>query len=139
MARTRLALLPKKVEGELDWKASKYGQEDVLERFFRCWMVGCQSVSSLSDGGRYSKAQTLPLSRMALSEARSSGSFQEMGAKGENIKERIEMANGIVEQLFCGSYWKLVEREKFQDEDVEVCKAPKLEFASRRFHGQCGR
>ena len=63
-------------------------------------------MSSLSDGGRYSKAQTLPLSRMALSEARSSGSFQEMGAKGENIKERIEMAKGYSRAI---TLWKLLE------------------------------
>ena len=62
-------------------------------------------MSSLSDGGRYSKAQTLQLSRMALSEARSSGSFQEMGAKGENIKERIEMAK----YSRAITLWKLLE------------------------------
>ena len=32
-----------------------------------------------------------PLSRMARSEARYSGALQKVGAKGENIEERIEM------------------------------------------------
>ena len=57
----------------------------------RFWMVGQQSASSLSEGGRHRKAQALPLSRMARSEARYSGSLQEMCTKGENIKERTEM------------------------------------------------
>ena len=62
------------------------------KKFIRNWMVGHQSVSSLSDGGRHRKAQALPLSGMARSEARYSGSLHEMGAKGGNIKERMEMA-----------------------------------------------
>ena len=49
-------------------------------------------MSSLPDGGRHREAQALPLSGMARSEARYSGCFQEMGAKGENVKERMEMA-----------------------------------------------
>ena len=38
------------------------------------------------------KTQALPLSGRARSEARYSGSVQEMGAKGENFKERMGMA-----------------------------------------------
>ena len=60
-------------------------------KIIRYWMVGRQSVSSLSEGGRHRKAQAVPLSGMARSEARHSGSFQELGAKGENTKERMEM------------------------------------------------
>ena len=55
-------------------------------------MVGQQSVSSLSDGERLRKTQALQLSGMARSKARYSGSIQEMGANGENNKERVEMA-----------------------------------------------
>ena len=69
------------------------------KKLFDIWMVGHQSVSCLSDGGRHRKdggrhrkAQALLLSGMARSEARYSGSLQEMGAKGENSKERMEMA-----------------------------------------------
>ena len=62
------------------------------KKAIRYWVVGYQSVSSLPDGGRHRKAQAPPLSGMARSEARYSKSFQEMGANGENVKERMEMA-----------------------------------------------
>ena len=77
---------------------SNFGQEDLLGRRLdaketvRHWMVGYQSVSSLPDGGRHRKAQARPLSGMARSEERYSGSLQEMIAKGENVKERMDMA-----------------------------------------------
>ena len=79
-------------------------------------------------GRKHRKAQALPMSGMARSETRYSGSFQEMGAKGENIKEwkwqeRYSRAP---------TQWKPVEQRKFQNEDVGVRKAPKLEQASRR-------
>ena len=49
-------------------------------------------MSSLPDGGRHQKAQAVPLPGMARSEARYSGRLQEVGAKAENVKERMEMA-----------------------------------------------
>ena len=39
-------------------------------------------------GGRYRKAQAVPLSGMARSKAGYSGIFQEVGAKGEDVEER---------------------------------------------------
>ena len=71
-------------------------------------MVGHQSVSSLSDGGRHRKAHALLLSGMARSEGRYSGSLQEMGATGENIKERMEMAKRFSRTP---TQWKPVEQE----------------------------
>ena len=44
--------------------------------------------ASMSDGGRHRKAQALPLSGMARSEARYFGSVQEMGAKGETHRRK---------------------------------------------------
>ena len=78
------------------------------------WMVGYQSVSILPDGGRHRKAG---------SEAKYSGSLQEMGAKGENIKEIMETAKRKSREP---TQWKPVEQRKFQNEDVGVRKAPKL-------------
>ena len=52
-------------------------------------------MSSLPDGRRHRKAQAAPLSGMARGEAGYSGSFQKMGAKGENIEERVEMARAM--------------------------------------------
>ena len=49
-------------------------------------------MSSLPDGGRHREAQSLPLSGMARSKAGHSGILQEVGAKGENVEERMEMA-----------------------------------------------
>ena len=57
------------------------------KRAIRYWMVGYQSVSSLAGGGRHRKAEALPLSGMARSEARYSGRPQEVGAKVENVEE----------------------------------------------------
>ena len=66
-------------------------------------------MSSLQ-GGRNRKTQALPLSRMARSEARYSGSVQEIGARGENIKERMEMAKRCSRT---STQWKPVERRTF--------------------------
>ena len=41
------------------------GRKLDAKKIIRHWMVGHQSVSTLSDGGRHRKAQTLPLSGMA--------------------------------------------------------------------------
>ena len=60
-------------------------------------MVGYLSVPSLPDGGRHREAQALPLSGMARSEARYSGSFQEMGAKRR--KRQRKNGNGEEEEL----------------------------------------
>ena len=46
-----------------------------------------------------------------------------MGAKGENIKEIMETAKRNSREP---TQWKPVEQRKFQNEDVEVRKAPKL-------------
>ena len=56
--------------------------------------VGRTTVSGKLVTGRKAqkKAQALPQSGMARSEARYSGSLQEMGAKGGNIEERMDMA-----------------------------------------------
>ena len=81
------------------------------------------------------KTQALPLSGMARSEARYSGSFQEMGAKGVNIEERKEMGKRCSR---APTKWKPVEQRKYQDEDVGLRKAPKMAFASRRFQGPYG-
>ena len=49
-------------------------------------------MSSLQDGRRHRKAQALPLSRMARSQAGDSRALQEMGAKDEDVEERVEIA-----------------------------------------------
>ena len=56
------------------------------------WMVGQQSVSSLPDGGRHRESQALPLSGMARKKAGYSGVLQKVGAKGENVEERMKVA-----------------------------------------------
>ena len=48
-------------------------------------------MSSLPDGGRHREAQALPLSGMARSKAGYSGILQKVGAKGENVEERMEV------------------------------------------------
>ena len=58
----------------------------------RYWLVGCKSMSSPPNGGRHRKAQALPLSRMARNQAGDSGGIQKVGAKGENVEERVEVA-----------------------------------------------
>ena len=80
-------------------------------------MVGHQSVASLSEGGRHRKAQVLPLSGMARSEARHPRGLQKVGATGENIKERMEMAKRYSRTP---TQRKPVEQRKFQNEDVGV-------------------
>ena len=101
----------------------------------RHWMIGHQSVSSLSDVGRHNKSWTLPLSGRARSEARYSGSLQKMGTESENIIERMEKSKRYSRTP---TQWKPAEQRKFQNEDVEVRKAPKLQYASGRFQGPCG-
>ena len=93
------ALLRKKVRENWTEKHRNVASKVFLEggwtqkkKAVRCWMVGYQSVSSLPDGGRHRKARPLPLSGMARGEARRSRSFQEVGAKGENVKEGVEVA-----------------------------------------------
>ena len=93
-----LALVRKKERG--DWTEKHrnvarkifFGRRLDTKKIIRHWLVGQQSVSILSEGGRHREAQALPLPGKARSEARYPGSFQEMGAKGENIKESQEMA-----------------------------------------------
>ena len=48
-------------------------------------------VSSLPDGGRHREAHALPLSRMARSKAGNSGVLQNVGVKGKNVEERMEV------------------------------------------------
>ena len=71
-------------------------------------------MSSMPDGGRRREAQALPLSGLARSNAGYSGILQEVGAKGENVGERMEMrkrysrapsvkANGIEVTSACKS------------------------------------
>ena len=79
MARNSSSSLAKESEGGKD--------EDLLG----C-LVRCQSTPRLPDGGRHREAQASPLSRMARSKAGYSGMLQEVRAKGENVKERMEMA-----------------------------------------------
>ena len=49
-------------------------------------------MSSMPIGGRHRKAQAVPLSRMARNQAGNSGCRQKVGAKGENVEERVEVA-----------------------------------------------
>ena len=133
-----LALLRKKEEGDWTEQHRNVARKIFLEggwtqkQNIRHRLVGHQSVSSLSDGGRHRKAQALPLSGMARSEARHSGSLQEMGAKCENIKDRMEMAKRYSRTP---TQWKPVEQRKFQNEDVGVRKAPKLVVQVEGFKG----
>ena len=64
----------------------KWPHEQIEGRFERYWLVGCKPVSSMPQGGRHRKAQALPLSRVAWSQAGNSGGLQKVGAKGENVK-----------------------------------------------------
>ena len=94
---TSSSSLAKESEGGKDRKASQCGQEDLGRRLDtretdRHWLVRCQPMSRLPDGGRHREAQALPLSGMARSKAGYSGMLQEVIAKGENVKERMEMA-----------------------------------------------
>ena len=49
-------------------------------------------MSTLPDGGRHREAQALPLSGMARSKAGYSRVLQTVGAQGENVEERMEVA-----------------------------------------------
>ena len=49
-------------------------------------------MSSMPNGGRHSKAQAFPLSRMERNQAGDSRDLQNVGAKGENVEERVEVA-----------------------------------------------
>ena len=49
-------------------------------------------MSSLPDGGRHREAQALRLFGMARRKAGDRRGLQEMGVKGENVEERVEMA-----------------------------------------------
>ena len=49
-------------------------------------------MSSIPIGGKQRKAQAAPLSRMARNQAGDSGGLQKVGAKGENVEERMEVA-----------------------------------------------
>ena len=74
----------------------------------------CQA-SQIQEGTE--KHRLHSLSGMARSEARCSGRVQEMGEKGENIEERMEMAQRVNR---APTKWKRLEQRKFQDEDVGV-------------------
>ena len=56
------------------------------------WLVSYQSMSSLPDEEGAEKHRALPLSGMAVSKARHSRILQEVGAKVDNVEERMEMA-----------------------------------------------
>ena len=90
--------LAKESKGGLDRKASQCGQKDFPGRrmdakeTFRYWLVGSQSMSSLPDGGRHREAQALPLFRTARNQAGDSGRLHKVGAKSENVEERMELA-----------------------------------------------
>ena len=49
-------------------------------------------MSNLPDGGRHTEAQALALSGMARSKAGHSRILQKVGAKGEHVEERMEVA-----------------------------------------------
>ena len=121
-----LGLVRKKGKGDWTEKHRNVDRKIFLEggwtqkKIVRYWMVGQQSVSRLSEGG---KAQARQLSGIARSEARYSGSFQEMRAKDDSIKGRREMA----EHPLSGSQWnrgnfrmKMWESEKHQSWSVQV-------------------
>ena len=54
----------------------------------RIWLVGYQSMSSL---GKHRETQALPLSGMARRSAGDPRGFQKVGAKSENVEERVEV------------------------------------------------
>ena len=100
MVRTRSSSLRKKVrenwtEKHRNVPGRSFGRTLDAKKAIRYWLIGSQSVSSLSDGRRHRKAQALPLSGMARSEARYSRRLQEMGANGENVEERMEMTKEV--------------------------------------------
>ena len=98
MNRTRSSSVAKESEIGLDRETSSCGQENLLGRrldgkeTFRYWLVGCQSMSSLPDGGRHREAQAPPLPRVARGQTEDSRGLQKVGAKGENVEERMEVA-----------------------------------------------
>ena len=110
------------------WRGwSSWKEAGRKKRLIRYWLVGFQSVSSFPDGGRHRKTRTLPLSWMARSEARYSGSLQEMGAQGENVEERMEMTKWYSCTPFSESQWnrghftmKMLESEKYQSWGMQV-------------------
>ena len=63
-----------------------------LQRQFDIGWVGYQSMSRLPGGGRHRGAQALPLSGVARSKAGYSRVLRKVGAKGENVEERMEVA-----------------------------------------------
>ena len=65
----------------------------------RCWLVGYQSMSSLPDGGRYRKAQALPLSRMARDQKEIPEAFRKWEQKGRTSKKEWKWQRGIVAHL----------------------------------------
>ena len=48
-------------------------------------------MSHLPDVERHREAQALPLSGMTRNQAGDSGGLQKVGAKGENVEERVEV------------------------------------------------
>ena len=123
MARTGLALLRKKVRAEWTEKHRSVARKIFLEGGWtekRLFDIGWSDISQcqasqIQEGTE--KHWLHSLSGMARSVARCSGSVQEMGAKGENIEERMEMAKRFHR---APTRWNPVEQRKFQDEDVGV-------------------
>ena len=97
MAGTRGSSLAKEGEGELDSESSQCGQEDLLVRWMDAkkdssMLIGRISVNAKLTRKRNRKAQAFPLPRMARSKAGDPRILQEVGAKGEDVEERMEMA-----------------------------------------------
>ena len=93
-----LALLRKKVKEILTEKHRNVAWKIFLESGWtqketvRCWLVGCQSMSGLPDGGRHREAPALPLARMVRSQTGDSRGLQKVGAKSKNLKEGVAVA-----------------------------------------------
>ena len=108
-----LALLRfKKVQGELDRKTSKRGQEDFSRkvdgrRRDYSMLMGriSRTMSSLPEGGRHRKAEALPLPRMVRSLRREVPEVfrTELEQKARTSKKAWKWQRGIVEHPLSGS------------------------------------
>ena len=62
----------------------------------RCWLVGCQSMSSLPDGGRHREAPDLPLAKMYEVRREIPEAFRKLEQKARTSKKEWKWQRGIV-------------------------------------------
>ena len=99
MAGTR-ALLRKKVEENWTEKHRNVARKIFLEggwtqkRLFDIGWSDLRQCQSVPGAGRHRKAQAVPLSRMALNQAGNPTGLEEVGAKGQNVKEKSGSGKG---------------------------------------------